>query len=84
MSTLVLENVPPAPRRPIAPLWHTLSLLLLFLGMAAWGAILQHRVAAHASAMPRPSSVLPLYLSLMAMEWGLVLYVVKGDRKSVV
>ncbi len=83
MSTLALApESPPAPRH-IAPLWHTIVLVLSFLVMAAGGAIVQQRAAAHATTLPTPSRPTALYLSLIAMEWGLVLYVVRvGLRRT--
>jgi uncharacterized protein len=73
MSTLELHATPPP--RLIAPLRHTAVLAGAFVVFAVLGAILQQRVSAHASAMPRPGQMAPLYASLLAMEWGLVLYV---------
>src|SRR5262249_20098156 len=67
----------PAPRL-IAPIAHTIALVLLFVVVAAGGALLQQRAAAHAATLPAPSRPTMLYLSLIAMEWGLVLYVVKA------
>ena len=79
MSTLELHAVPPP--RLLAPPRHTIVLAAAFVAMAIAGAVLQSRVSAHASAMPRPGQVLPLYASLLAMEWGLVLYVWKAGLR---
>ena len=70
----------PAPRL-VAPPAHTAALVLLFLVMAAGGALLQQRAAAHATTLPAPSRPTLLYLSLIAMEWGLVLYVVRAGLR---
>lgn len=81
MTTLAIAHEsPPAPRL-IAPIGHTIGLVLLFLIMAVGGAIFQQRAAAHASTLPAPSRPTTLYLSLIAMEWGLVLYVVRGGLR---
>ena len=81
MTTLALApESRPAPRL-IAPIAHTIALVLLFLVMAAGGAIFQQRAAAHATTLPAPSRPTTLYLSLIAMEWGLVLYVVRGGMR---
>jgi len=81
MTTLAIApESPPAPRL-IAPIAHTIALVLLFLVMAAGGAIFQQRAAAHATTLPAPSRPTTLYLSLIAMEWGLVLYVVRGGLR---
>lgn len=83
MSTLALDHEPTPLPKPVAPIWHTVLLIGLFLGMAAWGASIQQHAASHSRSLPRPGAVVPLYLSLMAMEWGLVLYVWKvGLRRA--
>jgi membrane protease YdiL (CAAX protease family) len=74
MSTLVLDSAREAHPRPLASVRHTAVLVAVFLATAVWGAAMQGH-AAPAGAFARPSSVVPLYLSLLAMEWGLVLYV---------
>jgi len=81
VSTLALDSEWSRHPRPIAPIWHTALLLVVFIGMAVGGAVLQQH-AAPTRALPRPGSVIPLYLSLLVMEWGLVLYVRRGIRHS--
>ena len=83
MSTYAIApESPPAPRL-IAPLAHTIALVLLFVVMAAGGALFQQRAAAHGATLPAPSRPTMVYLSLIAMEWGLVLYVVRvGLRRT--
>ena len=81
MTTLAIApESPPAPRL-IAPIAHTIALVVLFLAVAAGGALVQQRAAAHATTLPAPSRPTTLYLSLIAMEWGLVLYVVRGGLR---
>lgn len=81
MTTLAIPlESPPAPRL-VAPLSHTIALVLLFLVMAAGGALFQQRAAVQATTLPAPSRPTTLYLSLIAMEWGLVLYVVRGGLR---
>jgi len=62
----------PAP----APLSIRPALVLIggFLAIAALGALAQHRAAGQAT-LPAPQSHALFYLSLIAIEWGLVLYV---------
>jgi len=81
MSTLALDREPTPLPRPVAPLWHTLLLVVLFLGLAVGGASLQQRAASHSHSLPRPGAVAPLYVSLLIMEWALVLYVAKGGLR---
>ena len=81
MTSLAMASEPqPAPRL-IAPLAHTIALVLLFLVVAASGAMFQQRAAAHATTLPAPSRPTTLYLSLIAMEWGLVLYLVRAGLR---
>jgi hypothetical protein len=63
---------------PIAPWWHTSLLVLLFLTLALGGALFQLHAATESGALQHHSSKVPLYISLLVMEWGLVLYVRKG------
>ncbi|HEY6196001.1 MAG TPA: CPBP family intramembrane glutamic endopeptidase [Candidatus Eisenbacteria bacterium] len=69
----------PAPRL-VAPIAHTIALVLLFLAMAVGGGLLQHQ-AAHSAMLPAPSRPTAVYLYLIAMEWGLVLYVARGGLR---
>jgi CAAX protease family protein len=81
MTTLAIPSSAAAVPRRLAPLRHTLILIGFFLVIALWGALMQHRVAGSAT-LPRPSSPAALYLSLIAMEWGLVLYVWRGGLRT--
>jgi hypothetical protein len=76
----IAPESPPAPRL-IAPIGHTIALVLFFLVMAAGGAMFQQRAASHATTLPAPGRPTTLYLALIAMEWGLVLYVVRGGLR---
>jgi uncharacterized protein len=80
MATLALERETPLGAKPIAPWWHTALLVALFLGIALAGGLLQQR-AAPSGALPRPSRPLALYVSMIAMQWGLVYYVWKGGLR---
>ena len=68
MSTALSPPAPSHRRRP------TLVLIGGFLAIAVWGALAQHQAAGRAT-LPSPPSHALFYLSLMAVEWGLVLYV---------
>jgi uncharacterized protein len=80
MTTTVIARVDPGRPKLIAPLWHTGLLVAIFLILALGGALFQHRVSADPGMLQQHSSMVPLYLSLLAMEWGLFLYVRKGLR----
>jgi membrane protease YdiL (CAAX protease family) len=82
MSTHALDRDPVSSPHLIAPLWHTVLLVCVFTTIAVAGALFQHRSAA-AGELPHTGSAAGLYLSLIIMEWGLVLYVWKaGLRRS--
>ena len=67
----------------IAPWWHTTLLVTLFLGLAVVGALFQRNGSAQPGGLQPHPSVAPLYLSLMAAQWGLLYYVWKvGLRRS--
>ena len=72
-----------APPQPVASYWHTAILVALFLLLTVGGALFQGGGGPSPGAPPRHPHVIPLYLSLLAFEWGLVLYVWRGGlRKS--
>jgi hypothetical protein len=83
MSTI--EFAPPASRtleaRPVARARHTTLLIALFLGLTLAGAAFQRNAGSHAAAAPHAPPIVPLYLSLLAGEWGLVLYVWRGGLR---
>lgn len=67
---------PIAGARPVASYRHTAVLIGVMLTLAASGAYVQHRAASSGSAtLPHPQDMAGLYLSLIAMEWALVLYI---------
>ena len=72
--TPAAPDAPDARDRLVAPLRHTVLLTGLFLGMAAAGAYYQHSARLRAPSQAHPN-VLPLYLSLLALQWGLFYYV---------
>lgn len=80
MATIAFERETSPGPRLVAPVWHTALLVALFLVLALGGALMQQR-SAPTGALPRPSRPAALYLSLMAMEWGLVLYVWRGGLR---
>src|ERR1041384_6865362 len=61
--------------RPVSSYRHAAVLIGVMLTMAASGAWFQHRAASSGAAtLPHPQHMAGLYLSLIAMEWALVLY----------
>jgi membrane protease YdiL (CAAX protease family) len=56
-------------------------LVALFLGLTIGGAFFQREARAQPETLQQHPQVLSLYLSLIAMEWGLFLYVWKGGLR---
>jgi membrane protease YdiL (CAAX protease family) len=73
----------PDDRQPIASSAHTLGLVLINVGIAVWGIVAQMRSTGGAGLAAEHSGVVPLYSSLILMEWALLYYVWAGTRKNV-
>ena len=70
------------PRRPLlAPLRHTVILIAILIGIAAYGIYAQATSHGERHLVEQRGSALPLYLSLLAAEWGLVRFVVAGGLR---
>lgn len=71
-----------AERRPlVASVRHTIILIAILLAIAAYGVYAQ-RAAENIPVPAHRGSALPLYLTLLAAEWGLFRYVTIGLRKG--
>jgi membrane protease YdiL (CAAX protease family) len=82
MATIAVRKIEfPSPRL-IAPRWHTALLVVLFLALAVGGTFFQRHARSHPEALQQHSSLAPLYLSLIAMEWGLFVWVCRGGLRS--
>jgi CAAX protease family protein len=77
----ISETAPAAERRLIAPIWHTILLIAILFGIAAYGAFMQQHAPAGPQLVERRGSMLPLYLSLIASEWALLRLVTAGGLK---
>jgi uncharacterized protein len=80
-------NEPQSASKLVAPVRHTVVLILIFLTISMAGVLYQRRVAMHPraaqpSASPRQPRVAPLYISLIAAEWGIVYYIWAGGLKQ--
>ncbi len=63
----------PAPgRKLIAPVWHTVMLVSIFLGVTLAGALFQRHAQSTPGVLQQHPNVVPLYLSVIAVEWFLV------------
>jgi len=72
--------VPDSGRKLIASPRHMVGLLLIQLGLAVVGAYFQSRPSGGPNLAPEHSGIVPLYVSMIALEWGLVWYVWGGIR----
>jgi membrane protease YdiL (CAAX protease family) len=69
-------------RRPlIAPVWHTILFIAIFVGLSVAGGFFQHAVKQHPQAAVPSGNAVPRYISVLASEWLLVLYVRMGVHK---
>lgn len=73
---------PAASRKPIAPIGHTIVLIAVLLGIAAYGAYLQWNAGSGPQLVSQRGPQWPLYLSLIAAEWGLFRLALVGLKKS--
>jgi membrane protease YdiL (CAAX protease family) len=56
----------------IAPVWHTVLLVSIFLGLTIAGVLFQRHAQSASGALQQRPNVVPLYLSVIAVEWLLV------------
>jgi membrane protease YdiL (CAAX protease family) len=81
MITESLEpSCPPRDRPLIAPLRHTLILLLIQLGLAAGGAYMQ-QANTGLSSTPGHPAMASAYVVMIVLEWALIYYVWVGIRR---
>jgi membrane protease YdiL (CAAX protease family) len=81
MTTLSATAECKSAHQPIAPAWHTALAVAIMISLAAGGAWMQHRAGAQTSLTTTHPNAVPLYLSLLLMEWGLFAFVAKGIRR---
>ncbi len=65
----------------VAPWWHTASIITLFLALAVGGALLQRGAHGQSGLVNQHPNTVPLYLSLIAAEWGLLYWVWMGGLR---
>ena len=81
MATIATTRMESPSSKLIAPWWHTTLLVALFLGVAVSGTFFQRHARSEPGMLQRHPQVVPLYLSLMAMEWGLFVWVWRGGLR---
>jgi membrane protease YdiL (CAAX protease family) len=82
MATIAAPSVESSTPKLIAPWWHMALLVALFLGMAVSGAFFQRQARSEPGMLQQHPHVVPLYLSLIVLEWGLFAYVRRGLRRT--
>jgi membrane protease YdiL (CAAX protease family) len=82
MATIALPGIKSAGPKRVAPGWHTALLIALFLALTLGGAFFQRHSREEPGMLQQHPQVVPLYVSLIAMEWGLFYYVGKGLRRT--
>ena len=65
----------------IAPAWHTIVFIAIFVGLSVVGGFFQHAAKQHPQAAVPSGSAVQGYVSVLISEWLLVLYVRMGVRK---
>jgi membrane protease YdiL (CAAX protease family) len=71
----------PSSRQLIAPAWHTVVFIAIFVGLSIIGGFFQHAAKRHPQTTVSSGSAVPGYISVVALEWLLVLYVRMGVQK---
>jgi hypothetical protein len=80
MATIaVVPGFKPSSANLVAPRWHTVLFVALFLALTLGGALFQREARSQPERLSQQHpNVAPLYVSLIAMELGLFFYVWKG------
>jgi uncharacterized protein len=68
-------------RALIAPVWHTIVFIAIFIALSVAGGFFQHAAKQYAQPTVPGSSPVPGYVSVLISEWLLVLYVRMGVQK---
>src|ERR1700736_4876088 len=68
----------PSTGRLIAPAWHTIVFIAIFVGLSVIGGFFQHAVKQQPQATVSNGNAVPGYISVVVFEWLLVLYVRMG------
>ena len=79
LTAATISSPTPGPKL-IAPVWHTALLVSIFLGVTIAGALFQRHAQSSPSMLQQHPNVVPLYLSVIAVEWFLVYGVWAGIR----
>jgi hypothetical protein len=56
----------------IAPAWHTIVFIAIFVGLSVVGGFFQHAVNQHPQATVPSGNAVPRYITVLVFEWLLV------------
>jgi membrane protease YdiL (CAAX protease family) len=71
----------PSIRPLIAPVWHTVVFIAIFVGISVVGGFFQHAAKQHPQTAASSGNAVSGYVSVLISEWLLVLYVRMGVHK---
>jgi membrane protease YdiL (CAAX protease family) len=71
----------PSSRLLIAPAWHTMVFIAIFVGLSVIGGFFQHAAKQQPQTTVPSGNAVPGYISVVVFEWLLVLYVRMGVHK---
>ena len=77
-SIAVVPRFKPSSPNLVAPRWHTVLFVALFLALTIGGALFQREARSWPERLSQHPNVALLYVFLIAMEWGLFFYVWRG------
>jgi membrane protease YdiL (CAAX protease family) len=72
---------PPSSHPLIAPAWHTIVFIAIFIALSVAGGFFQHAAKQHPQPTVPGTSPVPGYVSVFISEWLLVLYVSMGVHR---
>jgi membrane protease YdiL (CAAX protease family) len=81
-TTAVTPGIESSGPQLVAPRWHSVLFVALFLTLTLSGAFFQWEARSQPGRALEHPHVVPLYLSLIAGEWGLFCYMRGGLRRS--
>lgn len=68
-------------RKLLAPVWHTIVLVLILLGSSAFGYFTTRRLVHPRGTSPTPLQMIPTYAFTLVFEWVLFFFVFWGERR---
>jgi membrane protease YdiL (CAAX protease family) len=81
MATPANLTSSPSSRPLIAPVWHTIVFIVIFVALSVAGGFFQRAARQHPQPAAPSTSAVPGYVSVLISEWLLVLFVRRGVHK---